>query len=479
MLAANNVVNAQAVTNELPPPPTCEFTGEVTNLLNDYGNPISGNQDNQGTTYPISHIEIKVESTGRLLIAGDKYFKAFKGCAYFNNKKVKSFISTEEDRQMRVKVGDQISGKLQAEASDKNSSVDLILSSTAVYDLIVNATQRRSGVFYNDLSFGATGSDVIDLQTWLIDRGFDIPSISSGKNSKGYFGRETQAAVIAYQRSVGLPAFGFFGPLTRKLINNSSVDYNGTADVVVVSPNGGEVWTNDSHRMLKWKMSSGSANDNKKIDIYLSRLQPNVVCAKAPCGPFFETNTYVLDKNVPEDFKYNWIVGTDVDNNPIPAGKYGLKVCLAGTNSCDYSDGSFTLKSAGSTDDRGDGSSGEIKGSVKFDKGDCMPIAYNPSDPQTGRSSDYRSYNGTLYFVSVEDNENLQKTSDSSYKSLFPNSLSTTVRNGSYSISKIPLGDYYLMIEEVYKATDNNLISIRTAGEEIVKDLEFFKCTSY
>ncbi|MDR3558540.1 MAG: peptidoglycan-binding protein [Candidatus Pacebacteria bacterium] len=75
--------------------------------------------------------------------------------------------------------------------------------------------RAQTYAFNTDLSLGSTGQDVVNLQSWLVSNGYDIPSISSGASSEGYFGLQTQAAVEAYQRAIGLPAYGFFGPMTR------------------------------------------------------------------------------------------------------------------------------------------------------------------------------------------------------------------------------------------------------------------------
>ena len=58
------------------------------------------------------------------------------------------------------------------------------------------------------LKVGSRGDDVSNLQAWLIERGFDIPAISNGFASMGYFGSQTQNAVSKYQESVGLPVTG-------------------------------------------------------------------------------------------------------------------------------------------------------------------------------------------------------------------------------------------------------------------------------
>ena len=77
--------------------------------------------------------------------------------------------------------------------------------------------------FSNNLYIGVQGVDVSNLQTCLISLGYDIPGISIGTALKGYFGSQTRQALMAYQVSAGLPATGFFGPLTRSKLQCSNV----------------------------------------------------------------------------------------------------------------------------------------------------------------------------------------------------------------------------------------------------------------
>lgn len=58
------------------------------------------------------------------------------------------------------------------------------------------------------LSVGSTGSEVASLQTWLINNGYPIPFIESGKASKGYFGAQTSTAVKIYQEDKGVNVTG-------------------------------------------------------------------------------------------------------------------------------------------------------------------------------------------------------------------------------------------------------------------------------
>jgi peptidoglycan hydrolase-like protein with peptidoglycan-binding domain len=93
----------------------------------------------------------------------------------------------------------------------------------AVIALALAATvSTASAAFNTNLTVGSTGADVSALQTWLISKGFNIPSISSKAASTGYFGSQTKAAVVAYQKSVNIPSTGFVGPLTRAALNGTS-----------------------------------------------------------------------------------------------------------------------------------------------------------------------------------------------------------------------------------------------------------------
>jgi hypothetical protein len=62
--------------------------------------------------------------------------------------------------------------------------------------------------FSKNLTIGATGADVVALQTWLINNGYNIPAISEGRTAKGYFGVTTARALARYQAAVGIEATG-------------------------------------------------------------------------------------------------------------------------------------------------------------------------------------------------------------------------------------------------------------------------------
>ncbi len=95
----------------------------------------------------------------------------------------------------------------------------IFITSVVALALVLGGASSAQAAFSSYLTVGSTGADVVALQTWLIDHGFSIPSITAGTAAKGYFGQQTKAAVIAYQASVGLPNTGFVGPLTIAKLN--------------------------------------------------------------------------------------------------------------------------------------------------------------------------------------------------------------------------------------------------------------------
>src|SRR3989344_916729 len=76
-----------------------------------------------------------------------------------------------------------------------------------------------------NLKYGARGTEVSELQEFLIDKGFFLSAPT------GNFYSLTLKAVIAYQTSVALPATGFVGPMTRGIINQELADTSTQAEV--------------------------------------------------------------------------------------------------------------------------------------------------------------------------------------------------------------------------------------------------------
>ena len=105
----------------------------------------------------------------------------------------------------------------------------IFITSAIALALILGSAASASAVFSSPLTIGSKGADVTALQTWLITNNFDIPAISSGAATKGYFGQQTKMAVVKYQTSVGLPSTGFVGPLTIAKLNGVAAGTMATA----------------------------------------------------------------------------------------------------------------------------------------------------------------------------------------------------------------------------------------------------------
>jgi LPXTG-site transpeptidase (sortase) family protein len=87
---------------------------------------------------------------------------------------------------------------------------------TATVVPAASASGSTVATFNESLGIGASGASVVALQTFLEQRGLlELPSGATN----GFFGALTSAALARYQTSVGLPAAGVLGPLTRGKLN--------------------------------------------------------------------------------------------------------------------------------------------------------------------------------------------------------------------------------------------------------------------
>jgi peptidoglycan hydrolase-like protein with peptidoglycan-binding domain len=83
-------------------------------------------------------------------------------------------------------------------------------------------TQSSSSyVFSRNLTLFDTGTDVQMLQKYLNHHGFLVAPSGPGSsgNETTKFGAKTWAALVKFQKSVGIPGTGYFGPVTRAYVN--------------------------------------------------------------------------------------------------------------------------------------------------------------------------------------------------------------------------------------------------------------------
>lgn len=95
-----------------------------------------------------------------------------------------------------------------------------IIASSIALVAVVSVAGAQEYTFSKNLSVGASGDDVAQLQSWLINNGFDITAVSSGRVARGYFGEQTRQALKRFQESEGLPGTGYFGPLSRARLHD-------------------------------------------------------------------------------------------------------------------------------------------------------------------------------------------------------------------------------------------------------------------
>ena len=111
--------------------------------------------------------------------------------------------------------------------------------------------------------------------------------------------------------------------------------------ITVTSPNGGEQWVAKSTQDIKWS-DRRETLVAAKYDLYLDPEPPACVYSNPACMVAIQA-PYLLDQNISGSV-YNWIVATDIVNNPITAGQYRVRICPASSQTnCDSSNAPFTI----------------------------------------------------------------------------------------------------------------------------------------
>lgn len=84
------------------------------------------------------------------------------------------------------------------------------------------ASVKEKFIFKKNFSLGKTDPDIKELQKFLNAKGFVIAKTGPGSPGREtpYFGSATKAALIKFQSAQKIsPASGFFGPMTRAMVN--------------------------------------------------------------------------------------------------------------------------------------------------------------------------------------------------------------------------------------------------------------------
>ncbi len=262
----------------------------------------------------------------------------------------------------------------------------------ALFSLLITipTVYAQEITFSNDLQIGSQNNDVVALQTWLINQGYDIPSVSSGKIAKGYFGQQTRMALSSYQKSVGLPSFGFFGKMTREKLNKNTK----ISTLTVTSPNGGEKWQKGTYQTITWNAPQyfkATTVDIKLIQYYqpcTGQICPMV--GQMPIRPYEIAKNINVDKHA-----YIWNVGNfpptvdPVDGMgvgillPNGDGQYTIQICESGTSNCTSSKKPFTITNENKSSPTING----LDAPTTLTVGQTGTWTVRASDPQNGQLS--------------------------------------------------------------------------------------------
>jgi len=92
------------------------------------------------------------------------------------------------------------------------ATTPIVPSTTPTVSTTTTLPAATAAAFTTDLEFGMDGADVLHLQNLMTTKGYMTAT------PNGHFGPATKAAVTAWQKASGLPATGYFGPLSRAKI---------------------------------------------------------------------------------------------------------------------------------------------------------------------------------------------------------------------------------------------------------------------
>jgi hypothetical protein len=223
-----------------------------------------------------------------------------------------------------------------------------IIFALVTITLSVAIASAQNYTFSNNLTVGSSGTDVANLQSWLISNGYDIPAVSSGAAAKGYFGSQTKTALINFQRAISFPAFGFFGPMTRERLNQGGITV-GNDLLGVTYPNGGESISAGGTYNITWRIYNASFASST---VSISMENDSIHCGYMVVGCW---TSFGIASGLKNTGSYSWDTGMKMfgDGGPnsvpvAPGSEYKIKVCIDGTQTCDDSDNYFSISSSSS-----------------------------------------------------------------------------------------------------------------------------------
>jgi hypothetical protein len=151
-----------------------------------------------------------VASTSRSSSGGTRY-----GCKDENASNYERFSS---HKQSLCKYEGTTSNEVLLNSPSTTQILALIADLRAQIQVLIEE-QGDTFIYTRDLDLNMEGPDVTTLQNFLIAKGHTIPA-----GATGYFGAQTQSALIQFQISNGItPPQGYFGPKTREFISTLSM----------------------------------------------------------------------------------------------------------------------------------------------------------------------------------------------------------------------------------------------------------------
>lgn len=208
----------------------------------------------------------------------------------------------------------------------------------------ITNSSNSSCTFTRDLTLGSTGTDVGNLQNFLISKEFQLGE----KGDIAYFGVSTQTALAQYQTSVGIsPANGYFGPMTRAKV---TIDCKGSLEpfIKILSPNGGENYKAGDNIVITWESNLPKEQNLQFAIMFGNReIGKEITTVKAGDKSYVWKSEYIDSiintESIPPQTIYSdgtfkiWLYCPNTD-----------AICIGKneSNYVDESDNSFTIQSA-------------------------------------------------------------------------------------------------------------------------------------
>jgi len=196
------------------------------------------------------------------------------------------------------------------------------------------STTKKARLFTSQPIKGESSDSVRELQYILKSD----PTIYPEGLTTGYYGTLTEKAVMNLQKKYNLPATGILDEKTQEILFPTNTD----TELVIVKPNGGEIWDKSEIHTISWKSSIGAVTlDGRQV---LPKTQSNTAGTAPSIAPFFPRASLDLIKDSDSSFirhiatvdlyqsQYSWKIPMN-----IPEGKdYRVRISVGGDVPCLY-----------------------------------------------------------------------------------------------------------------------------------------------